>query len=562
MCRDYALQRGWEIVAELAEDDRGASGASLDLPQLNRMLEMARAGEINIVVVREIDRFSRTLAKQLIIEEQLKRSRVVIVYVLGEYPNTPEGNLMKNLKASIAEYERLKITERMTRGRRLQARAGNVVSHGKSLFGYRLVHENNARRLEICEEEAQTVRMIYRWYLAGDDESGPMSLKAVARKLTGLCVPTYADRRNEKHLKKSPTGAWSSRSVHGILSNEAYAGIWTYSKMKRVDGHVVRNGADEMVKVTIPAVVSQTEWKQVQERMKYNAAYYRKAPRFPYLMAQRLVCGECGCAISGTASQRSTKSDQHNLYYRCLARPQHVGKQCSVRQFFRAADVDALVWDWIISLLTDPAALGEGLEAYQTRQLEVQKPLQERLAIVEDLLKEPTTELERLLDLYLGGEFPRAMLTDRKARVEGTIASLEQEKAHLVASLQATSLSKDESLQIHDFLAEVAAGLQATVDDFQRRRRIIETLDVRGTLAIEDGQKVVYVRCPIGSGSFPLLPHRRGAAALRSADPDSKNGGGSEQCLLFENSRSSCAPCSARRRSSAPTAAATMWPKR
>ncbi len=196
LCRDYAQQRGWDIVAELAEDDRGASGASLDLPQLNRMLEMARAREIDAVVVREIDQFSRTLAKQLIIEEQLKRSRVEIVYVSGEYPNTPEGNLMKNLKASVAEYERLKITERMTRGHRLQAKAGHVVSHGKALFGYRLVKENNGHRLEICEEEASTVRLIYRWYLEGDGDAGPMSLKMIASKLSVLRIPTYADLRS------------------------------------------------------------------------------------------------------------------------------------------------------------------------------------------------------------------------------------------------------------------------------------------------------------------------------------------------------------------------------
>jgi len=34
MSRDYALAHGWEIVAELAEDDRGASGASFDLEKL------------------------------------------------------------------------------------------------------------------------------------------------------------------------------------------------------------------------------------------------------------------------------------------------------------------------------------------------------------------------------------------------------------------------------------------------------------------------------------------------------------------------------------------------
>ena len=35
LCRNYALEHGYEIVAELHEDDRGASGAIFELPQLN-----------------------------------------------------------------------------------------------------------------------------------------------------------------------------------------------------------------------------------------------------------------------------------------------------------------------------------------------------------------------------------------------------------------------------------------------------------------------------------------------------------------------------------------------
>ena len=59
MCREYALAKGYTIIAELAEDDRGARGASFDLEQLSRALDMARAGEFDVLVVRELDRFAR-----------------------------------------------------------------------------------------------------------------------------------------------------------------------------------------------------------------------------------------------------------------------------------------------------------------------------------------------------------------------------------------------------------------------------------------------------------------------------------------------------------------------
>jgi len=47
LCREYATKQGYSIIAELAEDDRGASGATFDLPQLSAALDMARQGEFD-----------------------------------------------------------------------------------------------------------------------------------------------------------------------------------------------------------------------------------------------------------------------------------------------------------------------------------------------------------------------------------------------------------------------------------------------------------------------------------------------------------------------------------
>jgi site-specific DNA recombinase len=104
MCQEYAEERRYTIVEKLSEDDRGASGADIDLPKLTCIRDMAQAGGFDVLVVREIDRLSRSLAKQLIVEEELERAGVRIEYVLGDYDNTPEGDLQKHVKAAIAEY--------------------------------------------------------------------------------------------------------------------------------------------------------------------------------------------------------------------------------------------------------------------------------------------------------------------------------------------------------------------------------------------------------------------------------------------------------------------------
>jgi site-specific DNA recombinase len=108
---------------------------------------------------------------------------VVIEYVLGEYPDTPEGNLMKNIRATIAEYERLKISERNTRGRRLKVKSGNVLTHGKSPYGYHLGNGVDGKAtLIIFEPEARIVRLIYGWYIEGAETGKRLSLGEIAQQ--------------------------------------------------------------------------------------------------------------------------------------------------------------------------------------------------------------------------------------------------------------------------------------------------------------------------------------------------------------------------------------------
>src|ERR1044071_9056876 len=100
--------------------------------KLGQILDLARTRAFDVLVVHEIDRLSRNLAKQLVVEEELSRSGIRIEYVLGEYANTPEGNLMKHVRAVVAEYEREKIKERIERGKRLKVKAGSVMTNGTS----------------------------------------------------------------------------------------------------------------------------------------------------------------------------------------------------------------------------------------------------------------------------------------------------------------------------------------------------------------------------------------------------------------------------------------------
>ena len=99
-CRKFANEKGYTILREFQEDTY-SSGADLDLPHLNEVLDLARGGAFEVLVCRELDRLARDLAKQLYIEDELKRSGVRIEYALERYDDSPEGGLMKHVEWSI-----------------------------------------------------------------------------------------------------------------------------------------------------------------------------------------------------------------------------------------------------------------------------------------------------------------------------------------------------------------------------------------------------------------------------------------------------------------------------
>lgn len=167
MCRTYAANKGWEIIVELAEDGQGGGGASDYLPQLKKALELASKDSYDFLVVRTIDRLSRDRRKLAMIEGELKRYGVKVVCVWGEYPEFPEGYLHKAVKAVIARHERIKITERMLRGRQCKAKRGSIIAHSKEPYGYDVVHDGDKYSLVINEQQAGVARQIFNWYTQG-----------------------------------------------------------------------------------------------------------------------------------------------------------------------------------------------------------------------------------------------------------------------------------------------------------------------------------------------------------------------------------------------------------
>jgi site-specific DNA recombinase len=107
------MHEGWRLIPHRF-DDGGLSGASLERPALQALLELVRARKIDIVVVYKVDRLTRSLADFAKLVELFDESEVSFVSVtLSFNTSTSMGRLTLNVLLSFAQFEREVIGERV-----------------------------------------------------------------------------------------------------------------------------------------------------------------------------------------------------------------------------------------------------------------------------------------------------------------------------------------------------------------------------------------------------------------------------------------------------------------
>jgi DNA invertase Pin-like site-specific DNA recombinase len=113
--REYCRRRGWEIIAEFI--DHAVSGARESRPALNRLWAEARRCRFDAVVVYRYDRFARSLRQLVTALDEFRGLGIEFVSLHeGVDTSMPNGRLIFGIFASIAEFERELIRERVRSG--------------------------------------------------------------------------------------------------------------------------------------------------------------------------------------------------------------------------------------------------------------------------------------------------------------------------------------------------------------------------------------------------------------------------------------------------------------
>jgi len=153
--REFCMRREWTTVKEYV--DKGISGAKERRPALDNLLADCRRRAVDCVVVYRYDRFARSLRQLVNALEEFRALGIDFVSLHeGVDTSTPNGRLVFGIFASIAEFERELIRDRVKSGLAL------AKSRGKCL-GRPRVNVDRLRIATLRNEGAPGRRFATSW---------------------------------------------------------------------------------------------------------------------------------------------------------------------------------------------------------------------------------------------------------------------------------------------------------------------------------------------------------------------------------------------------------------
>ena len=242
----------------------------------------------------------------------------------------------------------------------------------------------------------------------------------------------------DKGIRGKRGGAIAPASLHDILKNEKYTGVYIYNRTVSKDALGRRNNrkdkpAEDIIRIDggMPVIIPRPFFERVQQKMIKNKSGTQRAKE-PYLLSGIIFCGECGGAMVGNSRGNArTKTETPKKYYECSKR-RNTG-ECDLPSVQRD-EVEGVVIEYLEGLTTP-----ETIEAISTYIAEnAEKYVASRrdeLRLTQRELAEASKSAETIVDKILSGldsETLRARLKeteDRKFRLEVKVTELQLAEA-------------------------------------------------------------------------------------------------------------------------------------
>ena len=311
--KEYAARNGYDVLPEHVYSDEGISARTADRPRFQNMIAAAKRDKppFKAIICYENSRFARSREDAVLFKALLRRRGIKLHFVKQDFDDTPAGRMMEGIIESVDQWYSENLAVETKRGQ-IQNTKDGYSTGGRPPYGLCRVEVKNEHgavkaKWEPDPDTSKVVQRIYGMYCKG------IGYKAIAQTL------------NAESISAPSGGMWNANTLHYILhkNQQAYLGrqIYGREKNKNDSGLEKYQPEDEWT-------VRENAWQAIITQDQADAAAkrsrtYLNAPRsrgvrqmdegdLPrYLLTGKIICGECGSAMIGSASSHN------HYYYRC-----------------------------------------------------------------------------------------------------------------------------------------------------------------------------------------------------------------------------------------------------
>lgn len=381
--------------------DRGVSGKSLKgRYELQRLLQDAKEGKLDEVIVWKFNRMARKNIDLLQIVDLLEKNNVAFQSFTEKFDtSTSMGKFALQMMGAVGELERNTIVDNVKMGHRQRARTGK--HNGKVPLGYRSIkvdERGRETRIVVIEDEAVLVRNIFEQYAAGH------GLKAIANDL------------NHRGHKTKTGKHFSSCAIRDILDNPMFVGKIRYNRYENWAERRRKGKTSEIILVEghHPAIISEELWEKVQLLRQKKSVMPKKRFEGEYLLTGLIRCPECGAAMTASRTVNRAKDGTKivRMYYSC-GRFRSQGSSVCHANSVRKDEAEKAVTERIRQAVTQPHILKKVVRSINEHRSGRIKPLRDELAAVQARIDKLEEKKRKYLGLYEMDEIDRDLFAGR-----------------------------------------------------------------------------------------------------------------------------------------------------
>ena len=314
----FAMLNGWVEVKTYVDD--GYSGGNFQRPGFLEMLEDARSGVINLILVKDLSRLGRDFVEvgrytDIVFPSMGCRFVSMLDCLDSEGDNTD----MLHFRSLMNDYHLRDLSSKIKSVLHSKKVSGQYVS-AYAPYGYQKSTEDK-HKLVIDAYAASIVRRIYEMRLAGT----AYSRIAAVLNVEGILPPRRYWQQNYGKGPETSAQLWTDTMVKVILRNEVYTGTLCQNRKgsrSYKDPTLINKPASAWIRheAAHEAIVSTEVWQTVQtinQTAKERAAN-NLAP-LPKLFSSILVCADCKSPMVASSQIQHRKNGDVKRYisYSC-----------------------------------------------------------------------------------------------------------------------------------------------------------------------------------------------------------------------------------------------------